>query len=85
MPSSSDMTDTASNNATPVVALEDLSDLTGKPPADKKLTYFNVRDSMTSLVALKEYDRYVTEHRKRLRQLYREARGILAPSEESYR
>lgn len=54
-------------------------------PKKNKLSHWNVRDSLGSLEAMKKYDKYVTEHRRRLQQLEKEARGDMAPSGEWYR
>ncbi len=60
---------------------------TGNPPleqAQKKLNPWNVRDALGSLEAMRRYDEYIREHTRRLRQLYKEARGEMSPSGEWY-
>mgnify|MGYP001574536356 CR=1 FL=1 len=52
---------------------------------DKKRTSFNVRDSLRSVAAIRSYDSYVLEHKRRLRQLESLAKGDLTPSGEWYR
>ncbi len=53
-----------------------------KPGESHKKTIWNVRDALGSLEAMRRYDVYITEHRRRLRQLYKEARGDMSPSGE---
>ncbi len=43
---------------------------------------WNVRDSLGSLEAMRRYDEYLKEHTRRLRQLCKEARGEMSPSDE---
>lgn len=51
---------------------------------DKNRTSFNVRDQLGSLDAVRRYDTYLIEHKRRLRQLEKEARGEMSPSGEWY-
>lgn len=59
----------------------------GNPPeeqAHRKLNPWNVREQLGSLEAMRKYDEYIREHTRRLRQLYKEARGEMSPSGEWY-
>lgn len=53
--------------------------------SQRKTNPWNVRDSLGSIEVIKKYDAYITEHRRRLRQLEKEARGDMCPSDEWYR
>jgi hypothetical protein len=46
---------------------------------------FNIRDTLGSVEAIKKYEAYLADHGRRLRQLEKEARGDMAPSDEWYR
>ena len=48
-------------------------------------SFFNIRDSLPSLEAIKRYDSYLKDLKRCLSQLEREARGDMAPSDEWYR
>lgn len=58
---------------------------TEAPPESKKLTdttnYGAVLQMKGKKKELREYDAYVREHNRRLRQLEREARGIVVPGD----
>ena len=53
--------------------------------SQKKTNPWNIRDNLGSVDAMKRYDVYITEHKRRLRQLEKEARGDMCPSDEWYR
>jgi hypothetical protein len=53
-------------------------------PKAASLDSFTVRQSLTSMEAVKAYDKYLKDHKRRLRQLERLAAGELTPSSESY-
>lgn len=62
------------------------TDFNRKPAAKKdKPSFFSVRDSLPTLEAMKRYDEYLADHRRRLRQLEKEANGEMSPSGEWYR
>lgn len=44
-----------------------------------------VRQSMHSVKAMHEYDKYLKEYKSRMRQLKRIANGDMAPSSQSYK
>lgn len=46
---------------------------------------WNVRDQLGDLATIRKYDTYLTEHKRRLRQLEKEARGEMSPSGDWYR
>ncbi len=46
---------------------------------------FSIREQMGSLEAMRKYDAYLKEHRLRLRQLEKLARGEMCPADEWYR
>jgi hypothetical protein len=51
---------------------------------DKKHSMWDVRSALGSLEAMRRYDSYLQEHRRRLRQLEKEAAGEMSPSDEWY-
>lgn len=53
--------------------------------SQRKTNPWNVRDNLGSVETMKKYDEYIAEHRRRLRQLEKEARGDMCPSGEWYR
>ncbi len=53
---------------------------TGTEDKKRKVSLFNVRESLGSVEAMKKYDKYLREHARRLRQLEKEARGEMSPS-----
>ncbi len=53
--------------------------------SQRKVTAWNVRDSLGSIDAMRRYDAYVKEHNRRIRQLEKEARGEMSPSGEWYK
>jgi len=55
----------------------------GTPP--EYINPWNVLACLGSVEAVKKYNEYLKEHRRRLKQLEREANGEMSPSEESYR
>ena len=46
---------------------------------------FSVRSALRTPEAVMKYDNYLKDHKRRLRQLERLARGELTPSSENYR
>lgn len=63
--------------------MSDADAVNEKPQRPK--TAWNVRDGLGSIEAMRKYDEYIKEHRRRLRQLEKEARGDMCPSDEWYR
>jgi hypothetical protein len=63
-----------------------MSDAGGEAAGKKnrKASMFNVRDALGSLDAIKKYDAYLVEHKRRLRQLEKEAAGDMCPSDDWY-
>ncbi len=59
---------------------------TGKlTEGNKSLDTFTVRQQLRSAEAIKSYDQYLRDHKRRLRQLEKLASGELTPSSEHYR
>lgn len=58
---------------------------TGKCPGKMpSLDTFTVRAQLPTLKAVSEYDKYLKDHRRRLRQLEKLAAGEMSPSSQSY-
>lgn len=53
-------------------------------PKAVSLDAFTVRQSLPTLEAVRNYDNYLKEHKRKLRQLEKLAAGELTPSEEGY-
>lgn len=53
-------------------------------PGTSSLDPFIVRASLPTIEAVRKYDNYLKDHKRRLRQLEKLAAGELTPSEESY-
>jgi len=56
-----------------------------KASTERKPNPWNVRAQLGSPTAMRAYDAYLTEHKRRLRQLEKEARGEMSPSGDWYR
>ena len=46
---------------------------------------FNIIEALGSVEAVRKYSAYLSEHARRLRQLQKEAKGEMSPSDEWYR
>lgn len=55
------------------------------PKTKEKRIWWNVRELLPTIDAMQKYDKYLKEHKHRLQQLEKEARGDMAPSDEWYR
>ncbi len=55
---------------------------TGRAPAPADT--FTVRQALPTMKAVNEYDKYLKDHRRRLRQLEKLASGEMTPSSQSY-
>lgn len=53
-------------------------------PGATSLDSFTVRQALPTMQAVQAYDKYLKEHKRRLRQLEKLARGELTPSEDGY-
>ena len=79
------MTDARKRGRGPAKEGSDYIKKTGKKPEkEKESNSFFFRESLGSQEAMKAYDEYVKEHRRKLRQLEREAAGEMAPSGDWY-
>ena len=56
-----------------------------KASNESKPNPWNVRAQLGSPDAIRAYNTYLTEHKRRLRQLEKQARGEMCPSGEWYR
>ena len=58
--------------------------VTGEGKDRQSIPPFDIHTGLRTKEARAAYTAYLREHGRRLRQLIREAKGIMAPSEESY-
>ena len=57
---------------------------TGRALKQPALDVFTVRQQLNSVEAMKAYDKYLKDHKRRLSQLEKIAAGESAPSSQSY-
>lgn len=57
---------------------------TGRTLKTQALDVFTVRQQLKSVEAMKAYDKYLKDHKRRLSQLEKIASGEAAPSSQSY-